>query len=276
MAEAIVLTAPQKMALMTMESKAKQTTSLDLFNEFTKMNFPKELVTAFKDLSFKTFTDVTGQIINVGKILVLQIIEFINKNTGLSIGLLIGASIIVITASIPFLGPVLGTIGMIASTLAGHHLDKNLEIDNGKSFYKSIPEDIITLSKEFFLLLGTIFKAIFKPEKLQKESTYNQKLRQQKEELNIVTSAHQVSSSKELSKLEKEFLQETDIEKLNIIHKKMQGLQESLSVVNNMSNTNSNEINITNVSSNSNTSSATSTSRVGDDTTNNTNYNLKG
>ena len=42
MAEAIVLTAPQRMALMTMESKAKQTTALDIFNELKSKGLSQE------------------------------------------------------------------------------------------------------------------------------------------------------------------------------------------------------------------------------------------
>jgi hypothetical protein len=126
MAEAIVLTAPQRMALMTMQSHAKQKTALDFFNEFTNMGLSQEAVTAFKEISVKTATDVSGKIIEIGKIIVMKIIEFIKENPTLSIGMAIGGAIGALAIFIPFIGafiaPLSITLGVAAGAIIGNQL----------------------------------------------------------------------------------------------------------------------------------------------------------
>jgi len=179
MAEAIVLTAPQKMALMTMESKAKQKTSLDFFNEFTSMGLSQETVTALKEISIKTAKDITGKVIEVGKIIVMKIIEFIKENPGLTIGMAIGGAVGALATFIPFIGPFLAPLttglGVAAGAIIGNHIGKAHNVDDGINKIGELADNpmsttiknAIEIAKKFFQLLKDIFLAIFKPEELK-------------------------------------------------------------------------------------------------------------
>jgi len=179
MAEAIALTIPQKMALMTMESQAKQKTALDFFNEFTNMGLSQETVTAFKEISMKTAKDVAGKTIEIGKIIVMKIIEFIKENPELTVGMAIGGAIGALAAFIPFIGPFIAPLsvglGITAGAIIGNHVSDVKSVDEGIDKVGELADSPITTSLKnakdiaikFFKLLKDIFMAIFKPEVLQ-------------------------------------------------------------------------------------------------------------
>ena len=179
MMESIILTVPQKMALMTMESQVKQKTSLDFFNEFISMGLSQETVTALKEISMKTAKDIAGKVIEVGKIIVMKIIDFIKENSGLAIGMAIGGAVGALATFIPFIGPFLAPLttglGVAAGAIIGNHLGKAKNIDDGidkvgdiiDSPVSTVIKNTIEIAKKFFNLLKEIFLAIFRPEALQ-------------------------------------------------------------------------------------------------------------
>jgi hypothetical protein len=167
MANSVNLTIDQRMALMSMESKAKQKTSLDVFNEFLEMGFSNEVITGLKEISLRTATDISGKVIEVGKIIVIKIIDFIKENSGIAIGIALGAALGALTAFIPFIGPIIAPfmtkLGAIAGGLIGNKI-QNAPKNNGLT---GEIENIKEVSVKFFNLLKDIFKAIFKPEALK-------------------------------------------------------------------------------------------------------------
>ena len=179
MAQAIVLTAPQKMALMTMESQAKQMTSLDIFNEFTNMGLAAEAITALKEISLKTAKDISGKVIEVGKIIINKIIEFIKENKGMAIGMVLGAAVGALAGFIPFIGPFIAPLTAGAGAIVGSVIGNSMnDIQSTDDFaekvgaYADSPvtatlKSILDMAKKFFHLLKEIFLAIFKPEELK-------------------------------------------------------------------------------------------------------------
>ncbi|MGI9213462.1 MAG: hypothetical protein ACR2HF_13400 [Methylococcaceae bacterium] len=119
-----------------------------------------ELVTRMQELWEKTKI-IAGEVVNVGRIIVMKLWEFIRANPNLVLGVAIGAALGALVNLIPFIGPWLAPIAMaIGATmgaLAGHRLDK---IEGGQTVSGSMFEDIITLAKRFFQLLGDIFVAL--------------------------------------------------------------------------------------------------------------------
>ena len=119
-----------------------------------------ELVTRMQELWEKTKI-IAGEVVNIGRILVLKIWEFIKANPNLFLGVAIGAAIGALVGLIPFIGQILApiaiAIGATVGALAGHRLDK---IEGGETVTGSIFEDIITLAKRFFKLLADIFMAL--------------------------------------------------------------------------------------------------------------------
>lgn len=167
MAETIDLTVEQRMALMTMESKAKQKTSLDVFKELVAMGFSDEVITGLKEISLKTAKDITGKTIEVGKIIINNIIDFIKENKGLAIGMLLGAALGALTAFIPFIGPIIAPfmtkLGVVVGGLVGNKIQNT---PNNTGITGEI-ENIKNVAVTFFNLLKAIFNAIFRPEALK-------------------------------------------------------------------------------------------------------------
>ena len=167
MAEAITLTIPQKMALMTMESQAKQTTALDIFNELTSKGLSQEAVTALKELSLKTAKDIAGKTIEIGKIILVKILDFIKENPGLAIGAAIGA----ISFFVPFIGAFIGPLGVALGAAIGGAIGNRMQnTKEGKLNSGGLTgeiENAMDIAKKFFNLMKEIFLAIFKPEALQ-------------------------------------------------------------------------------------------------------------
>jgi len=163
MEQSIVLTASQKMALMTMESQAKQKTALDIFNEFTSMGLSQETITILKDISLKTAKDIAGKTIEIGKIIIMKIIDFIKENTKLAIGMVIGAAVASLVSFIPFIGPFLIPLGVAIGGIAGNRLQNGSNIDS--SMVDNM-ENIIDIAVKFFNLLKEILLAIFKQNEL--------------------------------------------------------------------------------------------------------------
>jgi len=176
MAEAVTLSVQQKMALMTMESQAKQKTSLDIFREFDSMGLPSEVITVMQEIAKKTARDVTGKVIEVGKIIVTKIIEFIKQNPALVLGAAIGAAVGALAVFIPFIGsfiaPLTTVLGAAFGAIIGNHIGKSATLyeamdDLEHHQLATITTNAVEVAKKFFNLLKEIFLAIFKPEALQ-------------------------------------------------------------------------------------------------------------
>jgi len=177
MAEAVTLSVQQKMALMTMESQAKQKTSLDIFREFDSMGLPSEAITALQEIAVKKAKDIGGKVIEVGKIIVTKIIAFIKENPAMSIGVALGAAVGALAGFIPFIGPFIAPLttmlGAGIGALVGNSIGRsqNIEeaIDNASEIatLKGSFKEAMRVAVKFFNLLKEIFLAIFKPEALQ-------------------------------------------------------------------------------------------------------------
>jgi len=160
----ISLTAQQQMTLMGMEARSNRITMEDRYTEFKKLGLPSELTTAFTEMSVKTAKTVVGKSIEVGKIIIDQIILFIKENPNMAVGAAIGAAVGALGFLIPFIGPVVGpvttAIGAGVGAIAGHHIDKSNKGEQVSEGVRGVAEDLITIAKAFFKLLADIFTAI--------------------------------------------------------------------------------------------------------------------
>jgi len=171
MAEAVVLTMNQEMALMSMESKAKEMTTLDIFNELTSKGLSQEVVIALKEISLRTAKDIAGKTIEIGKIILMKILDFIKENPGLSIGAAIGAAIGALSFFIPFIGSIIApfgaTLGAALGAFIGNKMQNTKEGKLNSGGLTGEIENAMDIAKKFFNLLKEIFMAIFKPEELK-------------------------------------------------------------------------------------------------------------
>ena len=119
-----------------------------------------ELVTRMQELWEKTKI-IAGEVVNVGRIIVIKIWEFIKANPNMFLGIAIGAAIGALVGLIPFVGQILApiamAIGATVGALAGSRLDA---MEHGENYTDSMFGDLIRVAKKFFQLLADIFMAL--------------------------------------------------------------------------------------------------------------------
>ncbi|SFV56937.1 hypothetical protein MNB_SV-9-468 [hydrothermal vent metagenome] len=164
--------------LLGLQAKAVKLEELEFVTTFTNLGLPKEVITRLQGL-FNEVKEIAGQTINIGKIIIMKLIEFVKENPNMAIGLAIGLGLSILSgmliSSIPIIGqglnaiitPIVALIVIPVGVLRGHRLDKAL---NNKEYVgNSLFEDMITIIKKFWALLVDIFSSV---KDLLNEKTY--------------------------------------------------------------------------------------------------------
>lgn len=151
-------TAQLKLGLLN--AQAMQMNKLDLITRFTNKNLPQEIVTRLEWLWEETKV-VAGEVIQIGKIILMKIWEWVERNPNMVIGMAIGGAIGALTSLVPFIGPLLAPIatalGIVIGGLAGTRMDAKMEGQIVGTGSIQLVEDVIRMAKEFFKLLAAIF-----------------------------------------------------------------------------------------------------------------------
>lgn len=104
--------------------------------------------------------------IEIGRLILVKLIEFVNANKNLATGAALGAGIAVLISGVPLIGPLLAPIatilGVSIGAIAGHRLDiKNADANVARSNHPiDIGQDLIEVAAAFFSLLIAIFKIV--------------------------------------------------------------------------------------------------------------------
>lgn len=152
-----------QMKLMTMTSEYKEASWVSTVVRFTNLDLPPEITMRLKEL-WSVTKKIGGHAYEIGKILVLKILDFILAHPGIAIGILLGVVIGSLINMIPFIGsflaPLALAVGLFFGILNGHRIDKiaNGEMSSLKdsNFFR----DLITAGKEFWVLLAEILDAL--------------------------------------------------------------------------------------------------------------------
>lgn len=118
----------------------------DVILEGLRGGIPPEILTRMKELWEKT-KDVGGEVIEVGKIIVMKIIEFLKAHPKLASSLAIGAATYLLAHAIPIIGPMLAPL--LAAIMTVYALWKQHSVD-----------EIIKLANKFFELVISVFNAV--------------------------------------------------------------------------------------------------------------------
>lgn len=124
--------------------------------EGVRRGIPVEILTRLKDL-WEVSKNIAGEVIAIGKIIVLTIIDFLKANPSLTVGLLLGAAVSSLVLSIPFLGPILAPLSMLIASLYGAGVGASVQ--NGDHSGSPLTA-AISLANKFLELLMRILKAI--------------------------------------------------------------------------------------------------------------------
>jgi len=132
----------------------------DVKVKFINYGIPPEIVTRFEELWEHTKV-IAGEVVSVGKIIVIQIYDFIMANINIGTGIALGAILAAIISSIPFLGvligPLLSTCAMLYGAFEGAKLDAETN-DPVKAIFKTA-QSFILLFKNIFLALKEYWEA---------------------------------------------------------------------------------------------------------------------
>lgn len=151
--------------LTSLNAEAESIKSSDFYVWLDNSGLPPEVSIRLKDLVEKT-KEIAGRVISVGRIILMKIIEFVKAHPNFFIGAAIGAAIGSLAHLVPFIGSLLAAItvplGIFVGAFYGHTMDKR---EQGKAASPNdvllgIPQDIIEIAKDFFMLLAEIFNVI--------------------------------------------------------------------------------------------------------------------
>ncbi len=151
------MTLPQaRLELALWQAEADMASSSDLYIRLTEIGIPSEVAIRLKEL-LELVKPIGEKLVSIGKIIVLKLIEFIEKHPNLATGIALGAAVSSLIASIPFLGPILAPIalplGIAVGAIAGHRVDKAQGGKmNGDLGLIDIAQDVIEIARAFFQL----------------------------------------------------------------------------------------------------------------------------
>jgi hypothetical protein len=119
-------------------------------------DIPAELVTRLDELWYRT-QEIGGEVINIGRIIVCKIIDFIRENPNMVIGIAIGAAVGSLVHLIPIIGPLLAPLAVTVGAVVGGFTGVQMDSSNPNA---SMFETAIVAAKAFFQLFAEIFRAI--------------------------------------------------------------------------------------------------------------------
>ena len=152
--------AEARMELALLNSKVYELNHEDVFVRLTNSGLPPEVLFRLEGL-WEARKVIGGKVVHTGKIIIFEILRFINENPHLATGVAVGAAIGALFTLIPFLGPLLApiamAIGLVVGGIAGARIDRGQQIGNGAI---GIAQEIIILAEKFFKLFAEIFLAL--------------------------------------------------------------------------------------------------------------------
>jgi hypothetical protein len=146
----IVSKAQAELELALMQAESDSLASSDLYLWLRECGLPPEAAIRVKELVAVTCR-IGNKIVSVGKLIVMQLREFIAAHKNLAIGSLMGAAIATLVAAIPFLGSMLAPLGALfglAVAVAGHRSDVTGS-DVGVNIFE-LPQDLVAIARNFF------------------------------------------------------------------------------------------------------------------------------
>ena len=165
MSDEVVVMSPAKakLQLALLNSASANLEKRDFIVRFTNEGLPQEIVLMLDELWDKTKI-VGGEVINIGRILLAKIWEFVAANPNMLIGVACGAAVGALANLIPFVGPFLAptamAIGAVVGGIWGFQQDRANRGEVIKGGPIGIAENLVAMAKEFFKLFAGIMIAL--------------------------------------------------------------------------------------------------------------------
>ena len=155
--------------LLIEEIRASKQNRDDIFEFFMSKNLAKEAIIYLQKLWEHT-VEISGNIVFIGKIIVMKIIDFIKENPnmvfGMALGAITGALASIFVSWIPVIGQALSILGIaggiLIGAIAGNRMDRAAKgeyVDNGLF---AVFGDTISVAKKFLKLFYEIIDTLRK------------------------------------------------------------------------------------------------------------------
>lgn len=160
MAVNVLTPAQANLELSILNAEASSLSSSDFYAQLKALGLPDEVAIRLKGVAEVT-AEIGKRVINVGKMILMKIIEFVRAHPNMAIGIAVGAAISAMVNLIPWIGPLLAPIaaliGVTIGALAGHGLDKAAAGLPQSKGPLAITQDVIEIASAFFKLLMDVF-----------------------------------------------------------------------------------------------------------------------
>lgn len=156
-------TAELEFVLLSAEAGAVSDT--DFFHWLRASGLSAEAAIRLKSLMEAT-VEAGGRVIDIGRLIVVKLIEFVNAHRNLAIGIALGAGVAVLISGVPLIGPFLAPVatvlGVSIGAISGHRLDlKSAGTDVSRTSQPiDIGQDLIEIAKAFFSLFIALFQVV--------------------------------------------------------------------------------------------------------------------
>ena len=128
----------------------------DVVVEGVKRGIPIEIITRLKDI-WEATQNIAGEIIAIGKIIVMAIIDFFKANPSLTAGMALGAAVSSLVLMIPVIGPLLLPLTTLVASVYGGGVGAAMQ----EGDYSASPiTAAIALANKFFEMLIKILRSI--------------------------------------------------------------------------------------------------------------------
>ncbi len=146
--------AQANLQIILLDKQANLTSSEELYIRMQKLGLPKEVTSRLHSM-LQTVKEIAGKAIQLGKIIVLNILEFVRANPSLlkklGIKVLLSAAITSLLSAVPYIGPLLAPLSkFIGASIASS------DASSEDGFNQVLSEDNIGLfevTQNFFKLL---------------------------------------------------------------------------------------------------------------------------
>ena len=152
--------AEARIELALLDGKTLSMDRTDAFVRFTNAGIPPEIIFRLEEL-WEATRIIGKKVIHIGRIVVLEIVRFIEENPNLAIGVALGAAVGSLTSLVPFVGyllaPISVAVGAFIGGMAGARLDRGQKPGDGVI---GLTQEVIILANKFFSLLASIFNVL--------------------------------------------------------------------------------------------------------------------
>ena len=124
--------------------------------EGIKMGIPPEILTRLQEL-WEATKEIAGEIVAIGKIIVMEIINFLRANATIAVGVAIGAAVSSLLLIIPFIGPLLFPLAALLTTTYGFGVGAAMQYGDISG---SPLTAAVALATKFFDLFIRVMKAV--------------------------------------------------------------------------------------------------------------------